>query len=85
MPYKTNQDLPDSVKQHLPEHAQDIYRKAFNSAWVEYKDRKDREGTAHAVAWPAVEHEYHKDKDGKWVSNDQSEDDDAEPDSRSDS
>ncbi|AEK74274.1 cation transport regulator ChaB [Rickettsia conorii subsp. heilongjiangensis] len=30
MPYKNNNDLPDSVKNHLPIHAKDIYRKAFN-------------------------------------------------------
>lgn len=85
MPYKTNQDLPDSVKQHLPEHAQDIYRKAFNSAWEEYKDRDGREGTAHAVAWSAVEHEYHKDKGGKWMRNDQLGGDSSTPTSQSNS
>jgi cation transport regulator len=30
MPYATNADLPPSVKRRLPEHAQDIYREAFN-------------------------------------------------------
>ncbi|MFV9857184.1 ChaB family protein [Rickettsia sibirica] len=30
MPYKNNNDLPDSVKNHLPNHAKDIYREAFN-------------------------------------------------------
>jgi cation transport regulator len=28
--YKTNSDLPDSVTDNLPKHAQDIYREAFN-------------------------------------------------------
>jgi len=32
MPYKTNAELPDSVKSHLPSHAQDIYREAFDHA-----------------------------------------------------
>jgi len=27
MPYKTNQELPDSVKDSLPKAAQDIFRK----------------------------------------------------------
>ena len=41
---------------HLPEHARDIYREAFNSAWDEYKDPDGRRGdasreeTAHKVA-----------------------------------
>jgi cation transport regulator len=30
MPYRSNSDLPASVQAHLPPHAQDIYRKAFN-------------------------------------------------------
>ncbi len=30
MPYKNNNDLPDSVKNHLPSHAKDIYNEAFN-------------------------------------------------------
>ena len=33
MPYGVNQDLPSSVRDHLPEHAQDIFREAFNHAY----------------------------------------------------
>lgn len=73
MPYKTVSDLPDSVKNHLPKHAQEIYQKAFNSAWDEYQnpDKRrgdaDREETAHRVAWNAVKKVYEKDdKTGKW-------------------
>lgn len=71
MPYDKNSDLPDSIKDNLPSHAQEIYREAFNSAWDEYKDPDkrrgdaDREETAHKVAWSAVKHEYEK-KDGEW-------------------
>lgn len=63
MPYQTNQDLPGSVKDHLPEHAQDIFRAAFNSAWEEYGHDEER---AFRVAWGAVEREYHKTSSGKW-------------------
>lgn len=73
MPYKTNNELPDSVKNNLPEHAQDIYREAFNNAWEQYdlpKERRggaDREETAHRVAWSAVKKVYEKDeRTGKW-------------------
>lgn len=73
MPYKTVSDLPDSVRDHLPKHAQEIYQAAFNSAWDEYKDASkrrgdtDREETAHKVAWNAVKNEYQKDeKSGDW-------------------
>jgi cation transport regulator len=71
MPYSRNSDLPDSVKNNLPEHAQDIYREAYNSAWDQYKEpderRSDasREETAHAVAWAAVGKKYEK-KNGEW-------------------
>ncbi len=64
MPYDSNRDLPDSVQDNLPRHAQHIYRKAFNSAWDEYDHDESR---AHRVAWGAVECEYHKNSDGKWV------------------
>lgn len=72
MPYKHRSDLPDSVSNVLPPHAQDIYKEAFNSAWDEYKDKDDRRGddsreeTAHKVAWSAVKHSYKKGDDDKW-------------------
>ncbi len=64
MPYQTVNDLPDSVKDTLPAHAQEIYRAAFNSAWDEYQHDESR---AHRVAWAAVEKKYHKnEKTGNW-------------------
>ncbi len=72
MPYEELSDLPDSVKDNLPKHAQEIYRAAYNSAWDEYKDpdeRRDdasREEVSHRVAWAAVGHSYEKDAQGKW-------------------
>lgn len=72
MPYRSIQDLPASVKDNLPHHAQEIYKEAYNNAFKQYKDpnkRKDsssREETSHKVAWSAVEKKYHK-KDGKWT------------------
>ena len=50
MPYKDLNDLPKSVLEHLPKHAQEIYRAAFNSAWEEYAQDEER---AHWVAWDA--------------------------------
>ncbi len=57
MPYATNDDLPDSVRAHLPPHAQDIYRRAFNSAWEHYDAEED---IARRVAWAAVKRRYVK-------------------------
>lgn len=72
MPYNGNSELPDSVTNVLPAHAQDIYREAFNNAWSEYKNPENRrddasqEETAHRVAWKAVKNTYEKGEDGKW-------------------
>lgn len=66
MPYETNGELPDSVRDNLPEGAQTIYRKAFNSAWDEYADQDDHESLAHRVAWSAVKQSYEK-RAGDWV------------------
>jgi cation transport regulator len=72
MPYKSVSELPDSVQNVLPAHAQDIYKEAFNSAWDEYKDPDDRrddasrEEVAHRVAWSAVKNVYEKGEDGSW-------------------
>jgi cation transport regulator len=73
MPYNTLSDLPESVKDHLPKHAQEIYREAFNHAFQAYENAEKRwadtsqEETAHRVAWAAVKKGYEKDeKTGSW-------------------
>jgi cation transport regulator len=72
MPYSSINELPESVKNVLPKHAQDIYKEAFNSAFEEYKnpedrrDDTDREEVSHRVAWSAVKKKYQKGEDGAW-------------------
>jgi cation transport regulator len=73
MPYKGPDELPDSVRDNLPKHAQEIYMKAFNNAWNQYADPEERRGdasreeTAHKVAWAAVKKVYKKgEESGKW-------------------
>jgi cation transport regulator len=60
MPYETNADLPDTVKRHLPDHAQDIYRAAFNNAYADHTGEAGREERAHRIAWAAVKRSYVK-------------------------
>ncbi len=62
MPYASNEELPSSVRAHLPRHAQDIYRSAFNNAWQTYggRDPAHVEEIAHRVAWAAVKKRYRK-------------------------
>ena len=73
MPYKNTNDLPESVKGVLPQHAQEIFLAAYNNAWDEYQQPGSRQGgssreeTAMKVAWSAVKKEYEKnDRTGRW-------------------
>ena len=63
MPYEKLTDLPDSVRDNLPKHTQEIYRAAYNSA----EDQYEEEDRRHRVAWSAVEQKYEKNGEGKWV------------------
>lgn len=67
MPYARNEDLPETLRESMPAHAQDIYRAAFNNAWTEYAMRPDREAVAHRVAWAAVKRRYRKAGE-RWVA-----------------
>ena len=67
MPYRANAELPASVRHHLPEHAQDIYREAFNHAYAAHAGESDQEERAHKIAWGAVKRSYVKDGD-TWVA-----------------
>jgi len=46
MPYARDEDLPPSVRNHLPPHARAIFRNAFK--------------IAHRVAWAPVKKRYQK-------------------------
>lgn len=73
MPYQSLNELPESVRDNLPKHAQEVYMAAYNGAWEEYKNPEDRKGGAsreevsHKVAWNAVKKTYEK-KNGTWKS-----------------
>lgn len=73
MPYANIEKLPKPVRDNLPKKAQEIYAKAFNNAWDQYRDAKkrqedtSREVTAHKVAWATVKKEFEKNSDGKWM------------------
>jgi cation transport regulator len=66
MPYASNHDLPDAVRDHLPPHAQDIFREAFNHAWAEHEHDPRGEEVPFRIAWAAVKHRYRKRGD-RWV------------------
>jgi len=66
MPYRRNDDLPPSVRGHLPPHAQDIYREAFNHAFASHAGDPRQEEASHRIAWAAVERVYVKSGDD-WI------------------
>ncbi len=73
--YSILKDLPERVRNNLPEHAQHIFMDAFNNAWEQYKEQEKRSGdliqtleeVVFRVAWSVVEKEYKKDESGKWM------------------
>lgn len=69
MPYATLSDLPRSIRVPLPEHAQEIFRAAFNHAWEAHGDDFRREEAARRIAWAAVKKRYVQSGD-KWVERD---------------
>ena len=60
MPYPSNAALPPPIQQHLPPHAQDIYREAFNHACAAHAGDPRQEEAAHRIAWAAVKRSYVK-------------------------
>jgi cation transport regulator len=55
------------VRDHLPEHARDIYREAFNHAFAAHAGDPRQEEAAHRIAWAAVKRSYVKRGDA-WIA-----------------
>jgi cation transport regulator len=51
----------------LPDHAQSIYREAFNHAYAAHAAERRQEEAAHRIAWVAVKRAYVK-VDGSWIA-----------------
>jgi cation transport regulator ChaB len=63
MPYASNAELPDAVKDALPQaQARGIWRNTFNSQ----QERGLSEERCFASAWAAVKRSYRQDSAGKW-------------------
>ena len=60
MPYQANADLPPSVRNHLPERAQNIFRETFNHAFAAHERDPRQEEAAFRIAWAAVKKRYEK-------------------------
>lgn len=66
MPYRHTSDLPPAVRDHLPEHAQEIFLAAFNNAYDDHRGDPRQEEAAFRIAWAAVKRSYEKDGE-RWV------------------
>ncbi len=76
MRYETLEDLPDTLKDVLPEEAQKIYLEAYQEAWDAYKPEVGGDlgqaGMAHRDAWHAMKQEFiHDEKKGRWYKRDE--------------
>lgn len=63
MPYSSNSDLPEAVRNALPDAAQSVFRSVVNEAIED----GDSEESAFQQAWGAVRQNWKKGEDGKWV------------------
>lgn len=81
MPYAKVSELPAPVKDNLPQHAQEIFMAAYNSAYEGYDPKEhgdDREAYANRVAWAAVGNKYEKNDAGEWVEKKEAASEEAE-------
>ncbi|MCF4965871.1 ChaB family protein [Nostoc sp. CMAA1605] len=62
MPYENRDELPEEIREQLPEHAQQIFVAAFNAA---QRDGMTENG-ATDVAWNSVRNEYEQGSDRTW-------------------
>lgn len=66
MAYSKVDELPAEIKDQLPNHAQQMFMAAFNSAQSDGMD----EESAKRVAWNSVKEKYKQGADGQWQFND---------------
>jgi cation transport regulator len=66
MPYGSDDELPPTVRNRLPPHAQSIFREAFNHA---FQRHWPDEAVAFRIARAAVKRQYEKVGD-EWVPRD---------------
>jgi cation transport regulator len=71
MRYESISDLPETLRDVLPERAQEVYLEAYQKSYDEYEEERggqaSRESVAHRDAMAAVKREYvHDEERGKW-------------------
>ncbi|MEJ2211488.1 MAG: ChaB family protein [Anaerolineae bacterium] len=71
MPYEKKSDLPKTLRETMPEEAQDVYIQAYNEAFEQYQERQGgdagQDAVAHRNAMHTVNQEFaHDPETGKW-------------------
>jgi cation transport regulator len=71
MRYETKSDLPETLRDILPDEALELYLEAYQHSWDTYDEEEggdlSRDAVAHRDGWTAVEHEYVQNKEtGEW-------------------
>jgi cation transport regulator len=70
--YKRKAELPEHLRETMPEEAQEIYLKAYNESWQIYDEdevlgEQSQEATAHRDGWNAVKQGFaHDEEKGMW-------------------
>ncbi|ACK68982.1 ChaB family protein [Gloeothece citriformis PCC 7424] len=62
MAYETLEQLPNEVKEKLPQGAQQVFKAAFNSATEDGVNEQD----ATQIAWNSVRISYQQGSNGQW-------------------
>ena len=71
MEYETKSDLPETLREVLPDNAQEIFLQAYQEAWADYEEGErgemSRSTVANQHAWAALKNQYIQDKkSGTW-------------------
>jgi cation transport regulator len=71
-PYRTLEELPQSLRNELPENAQRMYLAVYQRVWETAgmgggRSDGERAATAHDAAILEVQRRFEKDEQGEWV------------------
>jgi cation transport regulator len=69
--YKSKSDLPETLREYLPEELQEIYLEAYQKSWEKYKEFRGgeagQEAVAHRDAMMAVGRDHvYREETGRW-------------------
>lgn len=82
MRYESQEDLPETLQDVLPEEAQKLYLEVYQEAWDSYEEEEggelSRDGVSHRQAMHAVRSNFVQAKDGKWYPKEEAPEEEGE-------